>query len=83
VDGEVVGAVGADPVWTPARSTDLPTNRWHPVDQRDQLGAVMTVPAGQRPGERQPAAVYQEVVFRAVSGSINWARARFGAPFFA
>ena len=83
VDGEVVGAVGADAVGSATGPADLPTNRWHPVNKRDQLGAVVTVPTGDGPREREPAAVYQEVVFRAVSGSINWARARFGAPFFA
>ena len=83
VDGVVVGAVGADAVGSAAGSADLAANRWHPVDEREQLGAVVTVPAGHRPGEREPAAVYEKVVFRAASGSINRARARFGAPFFA
>jgi hypothetical protein len=43
----------------------------------------VAVTARDRPGERDPARVDQEVMLRPVSGSINWARARRGAPFFA
>jgi hypothetical protein len=43
----------------------------------------MAIAAGKRPGERDPGRVYEKVVLGAVSGSINRARARFGAPFFA
>jgi hypothetical protein len=43
----------------------------------------MAVPAGERPGERDPGGIDEEVVLGAVSGSINRARARRGAPFFA
>src|SRR6266498_6032114 len=48
-----------------------------------QLGYVVAVAAGECPGERDPGRVDQEVVLGARSGSINRARARFGAPFFA
>jgi hypothetical protein len=47
------------------------------------LGDVMAVAAGDRPGKRDPGRVYEKVMLRAVSGSINRARARLGAPFFA
>jgi hypothetical protein len=47
------------------------------------LGDVVAVAAGDRPGERDPGRVYEQVMLRAVSGSINRARARRGAPFFA
>jgi len=79
----VVGAVSGYPVGTSAWSAGLSAHGRHLVDERDQLGAVVAVPAREAPGERQPATVYQEVVLGAVSGSINRARARFGAPFFA
>ncbi len=79
----VVGAVSGDSVGTPARPPDLAAHGRHLVEERDQLGSVMAVPAGDAPGERQAAAVYQEVVLGAVSGFINRARARRGAPFFA
>jgi hypothetical protein len=43
----------------------------------------VAVAARERPGERDPAALDQEVVLGAQSGSINRARARRGAPLFA
>jgi hypothetical protein len=53
------------------------------VDERDQLGAVVPVAAGERPGERDPAPLDQEVMLGAGSRSINRARARRRAPLFA
>jgi hypothetical protein len=47
------------------------------------LGDVVAVAAGDCPGERDPGRVYEKVMLGAVSGSINRARARRGAPFFA
>jgi hypothetical protein len=79
----VVAAVGAHPVRSSAWPADLAAHRRHTVDERDQLGYVMAVAAGDRPGERDPGRVYEKVMLRPVSGSINRARARFGAPFFA
>jgi hypothetical protein len=79
----VVAAVGGDTVGPPPRSPDLAAHRRHALDQWDQLGNVVAVAAGDRPGERDPARVYEKVMLGAVSSSINRARARFGAPFFA
>ena len=79
----VVATVCSDAVGPTPRPADLPAHRRDLVDQRDQLRDVVAVAACDAPGERKPAAVYQEVVLGAVSGSINRARARFGAPFFA
>ena len=79
----VVAAVGRDDVGTSARAADLAAHRRHPLDQRHQLRDVVAVAARDRPGERDPGRVYQQVMLRAVSGSINRARARRGAPFFA
>lgn len=79
----VVAAVGGDGVRSVSRPAALAAHAWYPFDQRDQLGDVVAVAARNRPGERDPAGVDQEMVLGAVSGSINWARARFGAPFFA
>lgn len=58
----VVAAVGHNLVGSAARPTDAAANRWYELDERDQLGYVMAVTAGQRPRERRPAAVGQEVV---------------------
>jgi hypothetical protein len=79
----VVAAIGGDPVGSTAGSTDLAAYRWHPFDERDQLGDVVAVAAGDRPGQRDPGGVYEKVMLGAVSGSINRARARRGAPFLA
>jgi hypothetical protein len=79
----VVAAVGGDPVGSTAGSTDLAAHRRDTFDERDQLGDVVAVAAGDRPGERDPGRVYKKVMLGAVSGSINRARARRGAPFFA
>ena len=79
----VVAAVGGDPLRPSAGSADLAAYRWDAFDKRDQLGDVVAVAAGNGPGERDPARVYKKVMLGAVSGSINRARARRGAPFFA
>jgi hypothetical protein len=79
----VVAAIGRDDLGTSPRPADLAAHRRHTLDQRDKLGDVVAVAAGDRPGQRDPGRVYQEMVLGAVSGSINRARARLGAPFFA
>jgi hypothetical protein len=79
----VVRAVGCDPIWPSTRATDQATYRRDAIDERDQLGDVVAVAAGERPGERDPRRIDEEVVLGAQSGSINRARARRGAPFFA
>ena len=79
----VVAAVGGDTVGPPARSADLAAHRRDVFDERDELGDVVAVAAGERPGERDPGGVYEKVLLGARSGSINRTRARFGAPFFA
>jgi hypothetical protein len=79
----VVAAVGVDPFGTAARATAAAAYRRHRVNEWDQLGDVVAVAARDRPGERDPGRVDQEMVFGAFSGSVNRARARFGAPFFA
>ena len=56
---------------------------WHPLEQFDKLGDVVAVAAGERPGQRDAAAVYEEVVFAAGSPAIDRAGTRFRAPFFA
>jgi len=79
----VVAAVGGDSIRAPARTADLSAHRRDTLNQRDQLGDVIAVAAGHTPGERDPGRVYEKVMLGAGSGSINRARARLGAPFFA
>ena len=56
---------------------------WHPLEQFDKLGDVVAVAARERPGERDPAAVYEEVVLAPAAAAIDGAGTRFRAPFFA
>ena len=56
---------------------------WHPLEQFDKLGDVVAVAAGERPGERDPAAVYEEVVLAAAPAAIDRVWTGFRAPFFA
>ncbi len=77
----VVAAVGDHAVGTTARSPRSSAHRRYRGQQRDQLGDVVAVAARDRAGERDPRRVDEQVVLGAGSGSINRARARFGAPF--
>ena len=79
----VVAAVGCDDVGASPWPADLAAHRRHAFDERDKLGDVVTVAASDCPGERDPGRVYEQVMFGAVSGPVNRARARRGAPFFA
>ena len=78
----VLAAVCAEPFGSATRPAWLAAHRGDTVDERDQLGAVVAVAAGERPGERDPRRVDEKVMLGARSGSINRARARFGAPFW-
>jgi hypothetical protein len=79
----VVAAVGDDTLGSLARPADLAAHLRHALNQWDELGDVVAVAAGYRPGEREAGRVYEKVMLGAGSGSINRARARLGAPFFA
>jgi hypothetical protein len=79
----VVAAVGDELVGTAAGAADDPPNRRDGVDERDQLGDVVAVAAGEREGERDAALVDDQVMFGAQPSTVNWARARRPAPFFA
>jgi hypothetical protein len=79
----VVGAIGGDSIGPSTRPADLAAHGRHTLDQRHELGYVVAVAARERPGERDPGRVDEEVMLGAQSGSINRARARRAAPFFA
>ena len=79
----VVASVGRQTLGPLSRPTCLAAHGRYSLEQGDELRYVVAVAAGDRPGERDPRGVDQEVVLRAVSGSVNRARARLGAPFFA
>ena len=58
----VVTAVGDQHLRSATRPADAATHRRHPVEQLEQLGDVVAVAAGERPGKRDPARVYEKVM---------------------
>ena len=79
----VVAAVGDDAVGPPSWPSDTSAYRRHSVEQREQLGDVVAVAARERPSQRQPAAVYEEMLLAAASAAVDRAGSCLGAPFFA
>jgi hypothetical protein len=79
----VIAAVGDQRPRAPGRAADLAGDARHGVHQREQLGDVVAVAAGQADRERDPARVDEEVVLGARPAPVDRARARLGAPFFA
>jgi hypothetical protein len=55
----VVASVGGDLLGPTAGSSDLAPDGRDALDQRDELGDVVAVAAGDRPGERDPGRVYE------------------------
>ena len=55
----VVAAVSDQHPRSLAWTADAAADRRHPVEQLEQLGHVVAVAAAERPGERDPAAVYE------------------------
>jgi hypothetical protein len=79
----VVAAVGDHRLGSPPRPAAAACDRGDCVEQRDQLGDVVAVAARDRAGERDPGRVDEEMMLGTGTAPIDWARARFGAPFFA
>ena len=79
----VVAAIGDQRPRPTSRPADPTADRRHPVEQLEQLRDVVAVAAGERPGERDATAVYEQVVLAAGPAAIDRAGTRFGAPFFA
>jgi hypothetical protein len=67
----VVTAVGEQPLGTPSRAPSLAGDGADAVDQRQQLGDVVAVPAGQADRQRNPARVGDQVVLGAPSGTVH------------
>ena len=78
----VVAAVGEQRLGSSPRPADAAADGRHPVEKIDQLGDVVAVAAGQRPGQRYAAAVYEQVVLAARPAAVDRAGTRLGAPFF-
>ena len=79
----VVAAIGDERPRSVSWAAEAAADGRHAVEQFEQLGDVVAVAAGERPGERDASAVYKQVVFAACPAAVNRAGTRFGAPFFA
>jgi hypothetical protein len=79
----VVAAVGEQAAGLLERVPHAAAQRRHRVQQREQLGDVVTVAAGQQAGERDAARFDDEVMLGARPPAVDRARARLGAPFLA
>jgi hypothetical protein len=79
----VVAAVADKLVGSAAGPADDPAHGRYPIEEREQLGDVVAVAAGEGAGERDSALVDDQVVFGAQPSTVNRARARLAAPLFA
>lgn len=77
----VVAAVTEHDVGAAPWPTALAADGWHCLEQRDELGDVVAVAAGQGDGERDAGGVGDQVVLAARSTSVDRASSRLGAPF--
>ena len=59
----VIAAVSDDLIGSLSRSAAFAGNRANSVGQREQLGDVVAVPAGQGDGERDAAGIDDQVMF--------------------
>jgi hypothetical protein len=55
----VVAAVSDQQLRPAPGAADAPAHGRHAIEQLEQLGDVVAVAAGERPGQRDPAAVYE------------------------
>ena len=58
----VIAAVGEEPLGTSSRTSGLAGDRADAVDQRQQLGDVVAVPAGQADRKRNAVRICDQVV---------------------
>jgi hypothetical protein len=79
----VVAAVGDQCPRSPSWPADAAADGRHPVEQLEQLRDIVAVAARERPGERDPTAVYEEMVLAAGPAAVDGAGTRFRAPVFA
>lgn len=79
----VIAAVGDQRSRPTSRPSDPAADGWHAVEQFEQLRDVVAVAAGERPGKREAAAVYEQMVLGLAPAAIDGAGTRFRAPFFA
>ena len=76
----VICSISVQLVKAIARRTGLTRDRWHIVDQRQQLRNVMPVGAGETRSDRQSSSVGQQVMLRARLSAVYRAGTRRFAP---
>jgi hypothetical protein len=79
----VVAAIGDEHPGAASWAADTSVHGRDAVEQFEEPGDVVAVAAGERPGKRSAAAVYEQVVLASGAAAINAAGADLGAPFFA
>ena len=79
----VVTAVSDQRSRPSSRAADTAAHGRDAVEQVEQLRDVVAVAAGERPGERDSTAVYEQVVLAACAAAVDRAWTGLGAPFFA
>ncbi len=68
---EVVAPVGVQAPWFAAGAPPQSPDRWNGIEQRQELGDVVPVAAGERDGEWGSVAVDDQVVLGAGAGAVD------------
>jgi hypothetical protein len=79
----VIAPIGQDRIRAAARPTDPAADGWDGIQQREKLGDVIGVAAGERDRQRDAGRVGQDVMLAPGTATINGARPGFGAPMTA
>ena len=79
----VVAAISEQRPRSATRSPWTAAHRRDAVEQFEQLGDVVAVGGGERPGQRDATTVYEQVVVATATAPVDRAGTRFRAPFFA
>jgi len=79
----VIAAIGEELRGSPSGPTHLPRHGRDRIEQGKKLGDVVSVSTCDRDREREPGLIDDQVVLGAQPSTVNRARARLGAPFFA
>lgn len=76
----VVAAVGEQPARPVTWPSSDPADVGYRVEQRHQLGDIVTVSAGQGDGQRCPVPIGDQVAFAARAGAVDWRRSSVSPP---
>lgn len=79
----VIATIGEELRGPLSGPTHLPCHSRDRIEQGKKLGDVTAVSTCDRDREREPCLIDDQVVLRAQPSTVNRARARLGAPFFA